>query len=61
MSDFLDNTLKTDSKRVERAYLVGVQTPQMAAGEAVELLAELQELVENLGIAVVGHTLVNLR
>ena len=33
----------------------------MAAGEAVELLAELQELVENLGIAVVGHTLVNLR
>ena len=61
MSDFLDNTPKKDPKRVERAYLVGVQTPQMAPGEAVELLAELQELVENLGIAVVGTTLVNLR
>jgi GTP-binding protein HflX len=61
LSDFLDNTPKKDPKRVERAYLVGVQTPQMAPGEAVELLAELQELVENLGIAVVGTTLVNLR
>lgn len=62
MADFLDNTPeKTDPLRVERAYLVGVQTPDMAAGEAKELLAELKELVENLGIGVVGSTLANLR
>lgn len=61
MADFLDNTPKKDPKRVERAYLVGVQTPQMAPGEAAELLDELQELVENLGIGIVGRTLVNLR
>lgn len=61
MADFLDNTPKKDPKRVERAYLVGVQTSQMPAGEAAELLNELQELVENLQIAVVGRNLVNLR
>lgn len=46
---------------MERAYLVGVQTPNMREGEAVELLDELQELVENLGIGIVGRTVVNLR
>lgn len=62
MADFLDNTPeKTDPLRVERAYLVGVQNPDMVAGEAEELLAELKELVENLGIGVVGSILVNLR
>jgi len=61
MADFLDNTPKKDPKRVERAYLVGVQTHEMAVGEAEELLNELQELVENLQIAVVGRNLVNLR
>ena len=61
MADFLDNTPKKDPKRVERAYLVGVQTHDMAAGEAEELLNELQELVENLQIAIVGRNLVNLR
>jgi GTPase len=62
MADFLDNTPeKTDPLRVERAFLVGIQNPEMASGEAQELLVELTELVENLGIGVVGSTLVNLR
>jgi GTP-binding protein HflX len=62
MADFLDNLPeKTDPLRVERAYLVGVQNPDMDPGEGDELLAELKELVENLGIGVVGSTLVNLR
>jgi len=50
-----------DSKRCERAFLVGVQTADMAAGEAAELLTELHELVENLRIGIVGLELVNLR
>jgi len=61
MADFLDNTPQKDPKRVERAYLVGVQTSKMAAGEAEELLNELQELVENLRIGIAGRNLVNLR
>jgi GTP-binding protein HflX len=61
VADFLDNTPKKDPKRVERAFLVGVQTHEMPAGDAEELLNELQELVENLQIAVVGRNLVNLR
>lgn len=62
MADFLDNTPeKTDPLRVERAFLVGIQTAEMTTEEAAELLAELKELVENLGIGVVGSTVVNLR
>jgi GTP-binding protein HflX len=62
MADFLDNTPeKVDPFRVERAFLVGVQNPDMVEGEAEELLAELKELVENLGIGVVGSTLAKLR
>jgi GTP-binding protein HflX len=47
--------------KAQRAFLVGVQTPDMPAGEADELLAELTELVENLGLSVVRATRVNLR
>ena len=62
MADFLDATPSTDdSKRCERAFLVGVQTQTMPPGEASELLEELQELVENLHIGIVGRELVNLR
>ncbi len=63
MADFLDNTdqPKEDPLRVERAFLVGVQNPDMGADEAGELVAELTELVENLGISVVAHTIVKLR
>jgi GTP-binding protein HflX len=62
MADFLDETPSTDdSKRCERAFLVGVQTPDMQTGEAAELLEELHELVENLRIGIVGRELVNLR
>jgi GTPase len=61
VADFLDQASEQDPNRVERAYLVGVQTAKMAEGEAAELLDELQELVENLGIGIVGRTIVNLR
>ncbi len=57
MADFL-----TDKPaQLERAFLVGVQTPEMGAGEAAELLSELKELVENLRITVARTQLVNLR
>jgi GTP-binding protein HflX len=57
MADFL-----TDKPaKLERAFLVGVQTNDMKSGEAAELLAELRELVENLRITVTRTELVNLR
>ncbi|MDR1789635.1 MAG: GTPase HflX [Opitutaceae bacterium] len=60
MADFLEN--KTErAGRCERAFLVGVQTPEMAEGEGVELLGELAELVRNLGIAVAGSEVAGLR
>lgn len=61
MADFLDEVPKTERKRCERAFLVGIQTHDMEPGEAAELLAELEELVQNLRIEVVGAELVNLR
>jgi GTP-binding protein HflX len=48
-------------KPVQRALLVGLQTPGMAAGEGDELLGELKELVENLGLTITRTTFVNLR
>lgn len=57
MADFL-----TDKpQKLDRAFLVGVQTPDMAAGDGAELLGELKELVENLRITVTRLTLVQLR
>ena len=57
MADFL-----TDKPaKLQRAFLVGVQTSDMNPGEAAELLGELRELVENLRIAVTRTELVNLR
>lgn len=61
MADFLDNTPSTESKRCERALLVGVHTQTMQPGEAQELLGELKELVENLHIGVIHSELINLR
>jgi GTP-binding protein HflX len=46
---------------LQRAFLIGVQTHEMPAGEAVELLGELKELVENLRLTIVASTLVNLK
>jgi len=57
MADFL----VTRSDKRERAFLIGVQTQKMAAGEGAELLTELTELVENLRMSVTRSTLVNLR
>jgi GTP-binding protein HflX len=57
MADFL-----TDKPaKLERAFLIGVQTAEMSAGEGAELLAELRELVENLRIKVARAELVTLR
>ncbi len=57
MADFL-----TDKpSNLQRAFLVGVQTAEMADGEGAELLSELKELVENLRIEVARSTLVHLR
>ena len=57
MADFL-----TDKPaKLERAFLIGVQTSDMASGEAAELLSELKELVENLRIRITRTELVNLR
>ncbi len=56
MADFL-----TEQKTATRALLVGVQTFKMEAGEGAELLGELHELVENLGITVVRSVLVTMR
>lgn len=57
MADFL-----TDKPaKLERAFLVGVQTEKMDEGEAQELVAELTELVENLRITVTRAEIVNLR
>ena len=56
MPDFLPTLPKA-----QRAFLVGVQTPEMPDGEGEELLAELTELVENLSLSIVRTTLVRLR
>ena len=58
MADFLEDKRP---EKLERAFLVGVQTADMADGEGAELLLELQELVENLRLTVTRSTLVNLR
>jgi len=50
-----------EEKPVQRALLVGLQTPDMAPGEGDELLGELQELVENLGLIITRTAFVNLR
>lgn len=57
MADFLTDKPTT----LQRAFLVGVQTDDMADGEGAELLSELKELVENLRIEVTRSTLVRLR
>ncbi len=48
-------------KRASSALLIGVQTPDMPAGEGAELLAELEELVGNLGIEIAASELVRIR
>jgi GTP-binding protein HflX len=56
MADFLESKPK-----VSRAFLVGVQMADMPEGEGAELLAELTELVQNLGLSVAEAMLVRLR
>jgi GTP-binding protein HflX len=56
MADFLPTLPKA-----QRAFLIGVQTPDMPEGEGEELLDELMELVENLGLTTVQTMIVKLR
>ncbi len=58
MADFLQ-TARIDN--IDRAFLIGVQTTDMPAGEGAELMGELVELVENLGYVIADKELVNLR
>ncbi len=48
-------------KMVERAYLVGVQQPADGEDTIRQLLTELAELVNTLGIAVIGSTVARIR
>jgi GTP-binding protein HflX len=57
----IEGVAKDSASGPERAFLVGVQTPDMAEGEGGELLAELKELVENLHLTVTQALLVKLR
>ncbi len=50
-----------EEKPVQRALLVGLQTPDMAPGEGEELLGELKELVENLGLIITRTNFISLR
>jgi len=50
-----------ENKPVQRALLVGLQTPDMAPGEGEELLGELRELVENLSLTITRTTFISLR
>lgn len=50
-----------DPQKVERALLVGVQFPNQTAEDATELLTELVELVDTMGVPVVGQIVVRLR
>jgi GTP-binding protein HflX len=54
-------TVKEDPKKVERAFLVGVQFPDQPEDEAALLLAELAELSDTLGVGVVGSMLTRIR
>ncbi len=56
MADFLPTLPKA-----QRAFLIGVQTPDMPEGEGDELLAELTELVENLSLSIVRTVSIRLR
>lgn len=48
-------------RKAARAFLVGIQSPEVGTEEARELLAELAELSATLGVQAVGSTMVKLR
>jgi len=49
------------SKKCERAYLVGIQHPEMTAEETDEHIKELYSLVHTMGIEPIEHMIVKLR
>jgi GTP-binding protein HflX len=53
--------VKEDPRKVERAFLVGVQFPEQTTEEAEVLLAELAELSDTLGVQVVGRQVARIR
>ncbi|MCD8481991.1 MAG: GTPase HflX [Verrucomicrobia bacterium] len=53
--------IKEKPKMVERAFLIGVRYPDESETTIDQLLVELEELVNNLGIKVVGKAVAKLR
>ncbi|MCA9521076.1 MAG: GTPase HflX [Myxococcales bacterium] len=53
--------LEAKKKAKETALLVGIQGPETTAADAEELLTELADLVDTLGLDVVGRQVVKLR
>lgn len=53
--------VEKEPQRVKRGYLVGIYTQKEAFSEAEQLIKELQELVANLEIEVVGEKIIYLR
>ncbi len=53
--------VKEDDRRVEHAFLVGIEFLGAEPGAALELLDELGELVDTLGLAIVGRTVARVR
>lgn len=52
---------REDPLKVERAFLVGVHLPETSGETAEDLLEELAELTDTLGVPVVGRRLVRVR
>jgi GTPase len=52
--------IREKPKKVERAYLIGVQTPDSTPERTEELLLELEELSDTFGVATVGRKVIKL-
>jgi len=53
--------IEENRRKVQSAFLIGIQRPGMPKGETEALLDELAELVQNLDIGVVGRETARLR
>jgi GTPase len=52
---------REDTKKVLNAYLVGIKSLEVDSDKAYEHVCELAELADTMGLAVLGHEIVNLR
>ncbi len=55
------DTEKDNRKLVERAFLIGIQDKETTQDEAEEHIEELEELVDSMGVPVVGKKIINLK